>query len=220
MSVALIQSAFAGATTVDFDLKNKVRQTDLGRSQGLRPIFEAIANAFDAIADGGAKPPTGAITVRVLRGDTDRQNLPLTGQTLRPVVGFEIHDDGVGFNDEQHGSFKKAYSAKKATTGGKGCGRFLWLKAFESIEVESHFATAAGGLEERCFTFDPENEVVPYTGAKYKTTKQRGSVVRLTNFKSGFKCPLQSGTIARHIIEHCLEQMFASERVELVLDDD
>ena len=104
---------------VEFNLRSKVRQTELGKSQGLRPVFEAIANAFDAILDSG-KQSGGSITIRLKRGKTDQPNLPKTGKPLRPVIGFEVEDYGIGFTTANFASFKQAYSDNKRTTGGKG----------------------------------------------------------------------------------------------------
>ena len=203
---------------VEFNLRSKVRQTELGKSQGLRPVFEAIANAFDAILDSG-KQSGGSITIRLIRGKTDQPNLPKTGKPLRPVIGFEVEDNGIGFTTANFASFKQAYSDNKRNTGGKGCGRFLWLVAFNSAKVESHYLDQEKVLG-RSFTFDIENEVVECQSASTRPHVNTGSLVRLVDMKGGYVCPLKTDTVARHIIDHCIEQMLAAEKIAIHLEDE
>ena len=61
-------------------------------------------------------------------------------------------DSGIGFTDANFDSFETVDSPYKAPHGGKGLGRFLWLKAFSRVEVESHFrAAGADGLVPEIF---------------------------------------------------------------------
>jgi hypothetical protein len=113
-------------------------------SKPLLPIFEAISNAVDAIRD--RKGP-GTIRVTVLR-DHDL----LAGKRGSPHT-FTIEDDGVGFNDENIASFDELYSDRKAHRGGKGRGRFTYLKVFHTVRISSIFATPQGH-KARNFEFD------------------------------------------------------------------
>jgi len=59
--------------------------------------------------------------------------------TLGDVNGFTIVDNGVGFNQPNLESFFTPDAQYKVRKGGKGLGRFIWLKAFDRAEVERHY---------------------------------------------------------------------------------
>src|SRR4051794_18280348 len=106
-----------------FNLRNKLAQTQLSPTKCLMPLFEAIANSFNSIHD--AKEKKGKITITIVR---ERRQQALTqkgskGKTERlptnePVTGFVIEDNGTGFKDVNLKSFKEAYSDFKQAAGG------------------------------------------------------------------------------------------------------
>jgi hypothetical protein len=208
---------------VKFNLKNRVRLMQLGRDQALRPVYEAVANAFDAIkdrsADGSLATGTGTGTVRVVRGKPESDLFKEDGKTPGAIAGFEVEDDGVGFTDENYEAFNEAYSARKADTGGIGAGRLLWLKAFNSAEVDSTYREASGGLSRRRFKFDVEHGVYSPDNGKPPPGLSCGTLVRLVDLKPEFKSPVAAETIARHLIEHALEELLVTERIGFFLED-
>lgn len=122
---------------MDIDLEGRVRNTKLPLSRGLLPLFEAISNAIHSIEE--AKTQSPEIVVEVVR-DTSQGGLiddePLPNQ---PIESFVVRDNGIGFNKDNFKSFETSDSSKKQKKGGKGIGRFLWLKAFSKISVTSDF---------------------------------------------------------------------------------
>src|SRR5688572_23745592 len=100
------------------------------------PLFEAVVNSFHAIEETGRAD--GRINVRVHR-DESVLTLPGTDATSQPVSGFTVEDNGIGFTPDNFESFQVAYSQKKANRGGKGVGRFTWLKVFGKATVTSSF---------------------------------------------------------------------------------
>ena len=86
-----------------------------------QPIYEAIANSFDA----------GARNIQI--NFYKRQNI----LECNFIDKIEIIDDGEGFTDENLNSFYFYMSEKKLSIGGKGVGRFTWLKIFKRIVIES-----------------------------------------------------------------------------------
>jgi hypothetical protein len=68
----------------------------------------------------------------------------------RPITGFTITDNGIGFDDNNFESFTT--SDTKYKPGAKGVGRFMWLKAFDKVEVISVFADN-GNRYKRAFDF-------------------------------------------------------------------
>jgi hypothetical protein len=68
------------------------------------------------------------------------------------VDGFTVTDNGIGFDEANLDAFLTSDTQNKVDRGGKGIGRFVWLKAFDRAEIESHYRQN-GGLVERTFAF-------------------------------------------------------------------
>jgi Histidine kinase-, DNA gyrase B-, and HSP90-like ATPase len=100
-------------------------------NNALAPLFEAITNAIQAVEDqfGIDHIAKGRIDVEVLRPRIDQ---------AKPS-GFTIRDNGIGFNDANLDSFFTSDSRYKLAKGGKGVGRFLWLKVFQKAHVSSRY---------------------------------------------------------------------------------
>ena len=150
----------------------KIENTALPVSRPLAPLYEAIHNSFQAIEDtGGGKGHSISI-------DIERLSDMLDESVARPT-SFAITDTGVGFDDENATSFFTAESRHKAHRGGKGNGRFLWLKAFDLVEVDSDFRAEDGSVQKRRFIFDRrEDQDVPQAVAS--RSKRTGTTVTLT----------------------------------------
>src|SRR5262245_59904718 len=101
----------------------------------LVPLFEALSNSIQSIE--AAKAP-GSIVIELLR--QPRQLVTDAADRDPPITGFIITDNGVGFDDKNTDSFCEADSLLKENLGGKGVGRFSWLKFFEKATIESVFA--------------------------------------------------------------------------------
>src|ERR1700730_4943711 len=108
-----------------------------------------------------------------------------------PINGFNITDSGIGLNDTNFDSFHTAFSELKISRGGKGLGRFIWLVAFDHVEIDSTFSEPdADGLLRRKFTFDTDydpDKALPTTADR----KSLGTIVRLVGFKEPYctTCP-------------------------------
>src|SRR5689334_12383851 len=108
------------------DVRGRVRNTRLPTTRPLLPLFEAVVNSIQSI-DAAGLGSKGRIAITVSREDT----VPgLEGEdALGAVTGFSIADNGPGFTDANFESFTTADSSFKMSEGGKGIGRFTWLKA-------------------------------------------------------------------------------------------
>lgn len=178
----------------------RLRNVSLGASRPLVPLFEAVANSIQSVQDLPAKEK-GAIQIRVLR-DESQQMLIETEADFRPVIGFEIKDNGAGFNDANLNSFRTCDSVYKK--GGKGIGRMTWLKAFESVEIES-VIPSNGSQKKRIFDFSATETGVE-NFREIQTNDERVTVVKLQRFKPQFsdRCPKGLEVIAEKIIQHFL----------------
>ncbi len=186
------------------DFLGRIRNTQLAASNYLQPLFEAITNSFDAIEDKG-NFTHGVVRVNLHRR---KQREIETGDfSKEPIISFEIEDNGIGFNNKNYESFLTADSTLKHERGGKGVGRFIWLKAFKNIHIESVFEEN-GHKWRRAFEFSHtpngieghETQQVAY-GISLLTR------VLLEQFEEKYqeKCPRDASIIARRIIEHFYE---------------
>lgn len=185
--------------TVQIDLVGRIRHTSLPISKPLLPLFEAIVNSIDAIEDGSVK--NGNIEISINRDITQGQ---LLGEdNLRPVVGFTIEDNGIGFNDKNFESFQTADTLIKISRGGRGIGRFLWLKAFSSVTISSVFKEN-GTYQKRQFDFRLSQGGVEKHLVNPTSEKALKTTVTLKDFYDNFKnaCPKRIDIIAEKILEH------------------
>jgi hypothetical protein len=158
-------------------------------------VVEAIVNAIQAIASTNRRD--GKVTVRALRSS----QLELD-DNLPEIVGFEIEDNGIGFNDEHRKSFDTLYSDLKIGEGGKGFGRFITLKHFEDLHVVSVFK-GEDGYQQRKFRMGKQNDIIVDELISPHTSTDCGTVIRLDTLKKGaYEKKLL--TIARTLVEKLL----------------
>ena len=181
------------------DLVGKVKNTQLPRSKALLPMFEAVVNSFQSIEDAGEALRMPRIEIVVTR-DPGLPGIDMDTD----VNGFTITDNGVGFNAVNVDSFFTSDTQYKVGRGGKGIGRFIWLKAFDRAEIESHYRDD-GKLLETQFDFSLEGDYPPGPPTKSDERAPK-TTVRLIGMKSPYKetCPLGLAVIGHRLIEHCL----------------
>jgi len=153
-------------------IAGKIENTALPVSRPLAPLYEAVHNSLQAIEEaGGGKGHSITIAIERLSDMLDEG-------VARPT-SFAIIDTGIGFDDDNARSFFTAESRHKARRGGKGNGRFLWLKAFDLVEVDSDFRADDAAMQKRKFVFDRrEDQDVPQAAASQ--AKRTGTTVTLT----------------------------------------
>lgn len=162
------------------------------------PIVEAIANSIDSIEERSAKD--GEIRVELHRNP---QLIKSGEDGIAPVSSIVVKDNGIGFTDENTESFDELFSEKKLTIGGKGFGRFTYLKYFTSTSVDSNYEID-GAWKNRTFTFySDKNEFI--TNPQIADAKERKyqTTVTLSSIKKQHqsKLNLKLDTIARRLFE-------------------
>lgn len=193
------------------------------------PIVEAIANSIDAIEELGTKD--GVINIELERNP---QLIKSNDSGVAPVTSIIIKDNGIGFTEENTESFDELFSEKKLKIGGKGFGRFTYLKYFTSTDVESHFK-ADNKWQKRTFTFHSDrNEFISDQQVTDSNLKRYETTVSLRNIKKKHqdKLNLKLDTIARRLFEVLLPYFVTNdykppkiiikdpaEREEVVLND-
>ncbi|WP_054312367.1 ATP-binding protein [Mesorhizobium sp. 1M-11] len=194
-------------------IAGRIRNTNLPKAKALLPLFEAVMNSFQAIEETGGQG-------HVIRIIAERQGSLDEGKP-GPIEAFTVIDSGIGFTDANFDSFETVDSPYKATRGGKGLGRFLWLKAFSRVEVESHFrAAGTDGLLCRKFSFVASDEELARAASPSDRQKPETSV-RLVGYRTPYmgECPRQLDIIAQRLIGHFLPLFLDPDGPALTLAD-
>lgn len=179
------------------------------------PLFEAISNAIDAIGERKIGMLKGNIQVRLVYAHDLVQQ---AGDSTPIIDGFDVADNGIGFDDAQLKSFEEAYTLAKIKVGGRGVGRFTFLKTFSDVSVHSIFEK--GGVRFlRSFRFSIESEV---QGADtvLPTDEPVGTTVSLRGLDPNFRAawPKEPGIVAERVIAHFLIRFAAKSCPPLVLE--
>lgn len=204
------------------DVVGRVNNTNLLKNKALLPLFETIINSFHAIEDFN-QTGKGKIDIHIHR-DKSQRHLSEDDDKFKvsnPITGFSIIDNGIGFNSTNYESFKTADTRLKKTQGGKGIGRFLWLKAFNLVQVSSVFKEK-GDFYKRSFDFVmQETPIQNYHIDTTEDTKHK-TRVKLDKIKKKYHDTIKRKytTIADHIIEHCLIYFLSDKCPEIVILDE
>lgn len=199
------------------DVAGRVRNVILPTSRPLLPLFEAIVNSIQAIEDTGED--NGSITIKLIRDSTP--SLLEVEKSSRDITAFEITDNGIGFTNANFAAFSTSDTTYKVDRGGKGIGRFVWLVAFDQVEIESNFQEG-GEWKNRSLKFVAKGDGITSTGLTPSESTQRSTTVRLLGFKEKYRtvAPKRLDTIGAHLVEHCLEFLIRPNPPRLTLIDD
>jgi hypothetical protein len=197
------------------NIKGLVDRLELSQAKAMMPLFEAISNAIDAIEEHKNGLQKHSIRIRLVAAhDLAHQG----GDDAYILDGFDISDDGVGFNDANLASFKEAHTLSKVKVGGKGVGRFTFLKVFSSVHIRTVFTRQDKTLlREFDFSIADElkgaDEVKPVTESPGSTISMRGMD---SKFKGGW--PHDPAIVAERILAHFLIRFAARSCPPMVLE--
>ena len=161
------------------------------------PVIEIIVNAIQAIDE--CNTDTGRVVITVLReGEHDLVD------SLPEVTGFSIQDNGIGFTDTHRDAFDTLYTDHRIEDGGKGFGRFICLKYFENVKVDSVYKDDSNFIS-RSFRMGKSHDII--VDEKTRTTNETSSSTYVTvsgflKHKNTFEKKLI--TIARNLVEYLL----------------
>lgn len=172
------------------------------KTTSLTPVIEAVCNSIDAI---GSERTDGTIDIIVKRNGQQSLELEPNQNTLSDIVSIDIIDNGVGFTEENKDSFDTYRSGFKMSKGGKGFGRFMYLKYFSHVSVESIYLED-GKYKQRSFVFGHADEIIEHEKIEdvdYNDSIHTGTILHLTSIKSpDFDKGLE--VIARKLVERLL----------------
>lgn len=161
------------------------------------PIIEAIVNSIQSIVL--KKIENGKIEIIL-----HREKVLEIDNSIPSVKTIEIRDNGIGFTQENRDSFDTFYSEYKKSIGGKGFGRFMYVKYFNNVYVNSVFKDGNETLSSRYFRFGREYEIIVDEKVELSKAVDTYSSVTLENIKSGQNFDKQIETIARRILDKIL----------------
>lgn len=166
------------------------------RTTYLTPLVEAVCNSIDAI--GNAQ--NGKIDIVIKRAPF----LPeTTTRAAADIMAVDIIDNGVGFNKENRESFDTYKSGMKADIGGKGFGRFMYLKYFDDVTIESIYQDN-GEIKQRRFRFGKKDNIIIDETEEPCSEKETGTVLHLAGAKKNKITDKGIDVIARKLVEKLL----------------
>jgi hypothetical protein len=200
-------------------LQGRVENVQLRRTHALLPLFEAVINSIQAIASSPRRAK-GNIEITALR-DERQGTLEERDKDQDPITGFEILDNGCGFDAPNFQAFQTSDTRRKVALGGKGIGRLLWLKAFDSVEIDSYYETD-GSVRRRRFRFVlgekgvEDERTEPASGPPRVQTR-----VSLIGLKSEYQSqfPKRLRTIGERLVEHCLSHFLQANCPTITIRD-
>ncbi len=178
---------------------------------------EAVINSIDSVERIWRED--GYIVVNVIRSGlfsetAERQHAPL--------FVFVLTDNGSGFNAENYTSFNTSDSTKKLHIGGKGVGRFFWLKVFEEVSVESVFFENEK-LYKRSFEFELRkvDPIQKHVFIELEGLETVETVVKLRNIRGDYASymPSKMDGLAHRLLEHCLAYFVVGIMPKLTIND-
>lgn len=203
------------------NIENKVRNTSLPKTKPLLPLYEAISNSIHSITELSKKAPQhqGRIIVNVIRNGQESLFRDLISVEDYPVHSFEVIDNGTGFNDENMSYFIEADTDHKIEIGGKGVGRFVCLKAFKKLKVDSCFESD-GVLKTRYFEFKSSREGIhDFDEDIAKEFQEIGTKITLYEYRPEYQKNVPPGLfdIARQIVNHFLLYFIQQSAPEIIV---
>jgi hypothetical protein len=190
------------------NIANKVRNTKLPRTKPLMPLFEVISNSIHAIEEAQKArfiEEPGEINIYVIRNGKPETLKSMTNNDTFPVKSFLIKDNGIGLNEENLNYFVETDTDHKLEMGGKGIGRFVCLKAFKELIIESCYIDATQKKFVLSFEFRPtkdgfDNFQEDEVDSKYKM----GTAILLSEYKPEYQkhVPRPLSLIAKEIVGH------------------
>lgn len=194
--------------SIKTNLEGRVRNTPLPKSHALMPVFEAVVNSIHSIEDSPTELKECWIQVLVHRSrntESKQGQMVENSEEIAPISGFTIEDNGVGFDEDKYAAFLTLDTDYRRRQGGHGVGRLLWLKAFDSIQIESLFQENNQCMK-RSFSFSVKSGVDSHNRGQIDDTQSLRTTLQLLDFKDEYRdaCPVSSDKIVDGLLEHIL----------------
>lgn len=198
------------------DIIGRVRNVQLPVSKPLLPVFEAIINSVQAIDD--VKEKDGRIDIEVIRDNSP--TLSPDDRAIADITGFSIKDNGIGFDEKNYEAFLTSDTTYKVNRGGKGIGRFLWLAAFEKVEIDSIFEKD-DLMYRRCLKFCLSEQGIEEHSCVSSLNSKRETTIHLNGYKAKYSqsCRKKLDSLATLIVEQFLDVFISPTCPKIMLHD-
>lgn len=204
------------------NVAGQVGQIKLSPAKALWPLFETVINSIQSLEDSNISEKR--IVIDALRPEHIQLKADGQGNTVEEPAHFEafvVTDTGNGFNSDNYNSFLEAYSQLKVKKGCKGIGRFLWLKAFNNVTINStYFEDKHWHL--RKFNFALTGVTPEQNDEILENTEQvQQTIVCLEGFKNPYRDSVAYSleSLAKKLIEHCLPYFITEKCPSITLQD-
>lgn len=185
-------------------------------------LVEALNNSIQSVESSGRRD--GKIRIELIRS-TPSLGIILDGEdsesSLPDITSIAITDNGEGFTDHNLESFDEAYTQNKIAIGGKGFGRFVYLKHFNDAEIESVYASP-NGYSRRTFQLGKKNDIVYNLETSHDIESEDTCTRLLLKAIKDGSLDKKAGTVARKLLERILVH-FTRENVIIpeirIIDD-
>lgn len=161
------------------------------------PIIEAIVNSIQSIEQRGINDGK----IRII---FTRENAIKFSNELTYIHSVSIIDNGVGFTKTNRDSFDTFRSPVKKEIGGKGFGRFMFLKFFKNINVASKYQEENGSFHQRTFKFGKEYSIIESEKNIELTDHVFETIVSMNSIEEAYKLDKNLETIGRKLLENLL----------------
>jgi hypothetical protein len=203
------------------NLSGRIKNFDLPKQKPLIPLFEAIMNSIYAIEERQEKEDfQGIISIEIVREDQEILPLKNIKNDVNAIIGFSIIDNGVGFDNNNMKSFLQSDSTYRAKVGGKGIGRFSWLKAFPKVQIESKYQEDNIWVK-RQFEFNMNESEIDDEIIEIEEQQDNCTIVKLIDYILEYRknVPKSGETIADNIMHHFFKHFISKRCPQITIID-
>lgn len=161
------------------------------------PILEAVVNSIQSIGD--RKNTDGKIRIVF-----HRENTLNLSNDLSEINGVSVIDNGIGFTTVNRDSFDTFRSPVKKDKGGKGFGRFMFLKFFDQVAIESFYSEDGNEFRKRKFRFGKKYDIIEDEDDIDSDNKIHQTTLSLKTINKPYRLEKHLETIGRKLLEELL----------------
>lgn len=185
-----------------FDVLGRISNMRLpdGKTAVLYSVYEAVSNSIHAINDRFTEK---------LAAEKGIVNVEIDVDGSGDISSISVTDNGVGFNAANLESFETSDSRFKYARGGKGVGRFIWIKLFETIRVKSVYED--DGTEQLVtFRFAPEEiESIQEKNVTEASGSSSGTTITLSDLRADQKGRVRPSSYLKDLALHFFPQFIS-----------
>jgi len=181
---------------MSINISRFVETTLKERTTVYSPLIEAIVNSIEAILETNRSD--GKIIITPIRNP----QIPLETDIIPDIVGFKVEDNGIGFNGENRDAFDELCTDYKIEMGGKGLGRFIFLKYFKIVKFSSIYKHN-DKYHLRTFNLGSKNDIIENEEDREIEASDTKTILFLEVLRQ-YDYDKELNTIARKVLERIL----------------